>query len=264
MINPLFAADKLSLDAPPESLQQWYKPVNKRQVWLHTMFKLRREMQAVSEYSKLEDASSMKKWTGRLQKHYNKIAEMVPEWEQKIKPRLLSELMDFIDKGDFYRARKTLGMIQDTCDSCHDGFQPQVTAIYRSPGYDDISVGDIDGDSQSFRNNMQDLSLLVNRTLIALADDNKPVALQASHDLGLQLDNLAESCASCHKKEKYPRERILGKETKERLEALQQKIETDQVKDSQKLMGEIAVTVCARCHNTHRIISDLRNTLMPE
>jgi hypothetical protein len=36
------------------------------------------------------------------------------------------------------------------------------------------------------------------------------------------------------------------------------------VKDSQKLMGEIAVSVCARCHNTHRIVYDLRNALLPD
>ncbi|MCK5336958.1 MAG: hypothetical protein KAQ67_12390, partial [Gammaproteobacteria bacterium] len=42
-----YAEDSVKLDTPPASLEKWYKPANKRQVWLHTMFRLRREMQAI-------------------------------------------------------------------------------------------------------------------------------------------------------------------------------------------------------------------------
>ena len=158
-------------------LLQWYKPANKRQVWLHTMFRLRREMQAVSEYAEQNDQAGMKKWIKRLEKDYNKIADMVPEWEKDTKPRLLSELEMFADKGDTYRVGKTLKMIQRTCDDCHVDYQPLVTAIYRSPHYDDIQIKDINGVSQSFEDNMEELSKSVNRILIALDDGHKPVAL---------------------------------------------------------------------------------------
>ena len=50
------ATPQVVLDKPPESLKQWYKPDNKRQVWLHTMFRLRREMQAINEYADQKDA----------------------------------------------------------------------------------------------------------------------------------------------------------------------------------------------------------------
>jgi hypothetical protein len=260
----LVAADsQVSLDTPPTSLEQWYKPANKRQAWLHTMFRLRREMQAIGEYAKQDDRESMEKWIKRLDKDYNKIAEMVPEWEKEIKPRLLSELEMFAEKSDRYRLEETLDMIQRTCDDCHDNYQPLVTALYRSPTYDDIKVNSIDGKKQSFEDNMAALSESVNRVLIALDDGHKPTALQASQNLSEQLQNLGDSCNSCHKDDEYPRERILGKATQQRFETLQTNIKEGRVKDSQKLMGEIAVTVCARCHNTHRIVYDLRNALMP-
>jgi len=217
-IAPAFADTPASLATPPVALEKWYKPANKRQVWLHTMFRLRREMQAIREYAKQNDRPGMEKWITRLEKDYNKIADMVPEWEEEIKPRLLPELEMFAEKGDTSRVGKTLKMIQRTCDDCHDEYQPLVTAIYRSPYYDDIQVKDANGIPQSFEDNMEDLS---------------------------------------------PRERILGKATLHRLEALQTGISEGHVKDSQKLMGEIAVTVCARCHNTHRIVYDLRNALLP-
>jgi hypothetical protein len=257
------ADDSISLDAPPASLEKWYKPINKRQVWLHTMFRLRREMQAINEYAKQSDSNSMKKWIDRLDKDYNKIGDMVPEWEDEIKPRLLSELEDFSEKGDFKRIDKTLNMIRRTCNDCHKKYQPLVTAMYRSPHYDDIKIT-ANGTEQSFEDNMDDLSESVNRIIIALDDNHKATALKASQTLNDQLHNLGSSCSHCHKKDTYPRERILGSATQKNFKTLQKNINKGLVKDSKKLMGEIAVTVCARCHNTHRIIYDLRNALMPD
>ena len=89
-------------------------------------------------------------------------------------------------------------------------------------------------------------------------------AVHGSKTLRTQLNNLGDSCEVCHKEDAYPRERILGKATQENFEKLQVNISEGRVKDSQKLMGEIAVTVCARCHNTHRIVYDLRDALMVE
>jgi len=253
----------VSLDQPPESLKQWYKPDNKRQVWLHTMFRLRREMQAINEAAQNKNTLNMHKWLDRLDKDYNKIADMVPEWESEIKPRLLSELEIFIENKDFYRINKTIDMIQITCDDCHKSYQPLVTAIYRSPYYDDITIKDISGNTQSFEDNMHELSTSVNQILIALDDGHKNTALMARKKLVDQLSRLENSCSSCHKNDKYPVERILGTATQQNLKSLQSSISEGRVKDSKKLMGEFAVTVCARCHNTHRISSDLRNALLP-
>ena len=263
VFNPAFAENSVTLDTPPASLEKWYKPANKRQVFLHTMFRLRREMQAIKEHAKRNDKPAMKKWIARLEKDYNKIADMVPEWEKEIKPRLLSELEMFAKKGDVARVNKTIKMISRTCKDCHNNYQPLVTATYRSPSYDDIKVTSLNGKSHSFHDNMDELSSSVNRILIALDDGHKEMALQARQDLKKQLHNLGDSCTSCHKKDAYPRERILGKATLQKLDSLETTIGKWRVKESQELMGKLAVTVCARCHNTHRIVSDLRNTLIP-
>ena len=189
---------------------------------------------------------------------------MVPEWEKEIKPRLIDELEMFAKKGDYSRIGKTLKMIERTCEDCHTTYQPLVTAMYRSPSYDDIKVDDINGAEQSFGDNMEDLSASVNRILIALDDGYKSRALHVSKILSTQLNNLGDSCKDCHKEDVYPRERILGEATQKNFEKLQVNISEGRVKDSQKLMGEIAVTVCARCHNTHRIVYDLKGALLLE
>lgn len=262
-VAPVYAEAKVSLKQPPSSLEQWYKPANKRQVWLHTMFKLRREMQAIRENAANGDKAATQKWIKRLDKHYSKIADMVPEWENEIKPRLIPELEMFAEKGDTYRLNKTLKMIKRTCDDCHTVYQPLVTATYRSPYYDDIKLKDTEGNMIGFEDNMEQLSQSVNRILIALDDGHNSAALQSSKKLVERLHTLGSSCSGCHEDDAYPKERILGDVTKQRFEKLQKNISEGKVKDSQKLMGEIAVTVCARCHNTHRISSDLRNALLP-
>ena len=261
---PVHAEPTVTLKQPPASLAQWYKPENKRQVWLHTMFKLRREMQAITEYAEQNNPQAMQKWIQRLDRDYNKIADMVPEWEKLVKPRLLSELEMFTEKGDMYRARKTLKMIRRTCDDCHTYYQPLVTATYRAPYYDHIELKDSSGKTQSYHENMEALSAAVNRTLIALDDGHLAVALQSRDELVQHLQSLAGSCDACHKDDAYPRQRILGEATQQRLKKLRKNISQGRVVDSQKLIGEIAVTVCARCHNTHRIVYDLRNALLPE
>ncbi len=263
MLNPAHAENTIKFTLPPASLEKWYKPSNKRQVWLHTMFRLRREMQAINEYAKENNTTAMKKWITRLDKDYNSIAKMVPEWEKEIKPRLLSELKIFADKGDSLRVAKTLAMIKQTCDDCHKNYQPLVTAIYRTPDYDDIKLKNINGRPHSFKDNMKALSRSVNRILIALDDGKKSAALQAHKNLYLQLQELGTSCASCHKKDNYPEERILGKSLLKNMQRLEARIKKGRVKASQKLLGKIGVTVCARCHNIHRIVHDLRNTLVP-
>ena len=263
MFSSAYAEHEIKFDIPPASLEKWYKPGNKRQVWLHTMFRLRREMQAINEYAKENNKPAMKKWIKRLDKDYNKIADMVPEWEKEIKPRLLSELEMFAKKGDALRVAKTLKMIKRTCNDCHNSYQPVVTAIYRSPSYDDIKIKSLTGTPDSFKDNMDELSRSVNQILIALDDGHKSTALQARLNLKKQLHNLGDSCSNCHKKDIYPKERILGKATLKKLDSLEASIGKWRVKESKELMGKLAVTVCARCHNTHRIVSDLRNTLLP-
>ena len=46
------------------------------------MFRLRCEMQAMSEYAEQNDQAGMNKWIKRLEKDDIKISDMVSEWEK--------------------------------------------------------------------------------------------------------------------------------------------------------------------------------------
>lgn len=259
-----YTGNEIRLELPPDSLEQWYKPSNKRQVWLHNMFKLRREMQAIDEYSRAGNYQRIDKWLTRFTTHYNKIGEMVPEWKNRIKPRLLTELTGSLQQQDSIKIKSTLNSLRRTCNNCHKEYQPLVMSLYRTPDYDDIEITDDKGHKQSMEDNMTHLSRSLNQILIALDDNEIERALDARMRLISHLEQLGESCTSCHKDDPYPKERILGKTTHELLSTLKGHIEQTRIKDSKQLMGKIAVSVCSRCHNTHRTLYELRHSLSPE
>ena len=72
----------ITLKKPPAILAKWYKPANKRQVWLHTMFRLRREILAMNNYSAKGQQPELEKWSQKFIKDYQSIAEMVPQWQE--------------------------------------------------------------------------------------------------------------------------------------------------------------------------------------
>ena len=63
----------ITLKKPPDTLAKWYKPANKRQVWLHTMFRLRREILAMNDYSEKGQQAELEKWSQKFIKDYQSI-----------------------------------------------------------------------------------------------------------------------------------------------------------------------------------------------
>lgn len=259
MMNPVHADNQIIIKKPPDSLAQWYKPHNKRQVWLHTMFRLRREMLAIEEYAD-NNHDLMNKWINKLEVDYSKISKMVPEWSDMLDTGLITQMKHSAKTGQTATVKKYLRKIQKTCNNCHHEYQPLVTALYRSPDYNEITVTNNDGKTISFSKAMRELPESINRIQIALEDDQPETARNNSDLLRQQLTQLTTSCQQCHDKP-APAQRILGQQTIERLQQLSSLIKNNKVNQSKKMLGEIGVTVCARCHSIHRTLGDLRNQL---
>ena len=257
------ADDEKVLSLPPASLSQWYKPVNKRQVWLHNMFKLRRELQAVTEYADLRDKPRTKKWALRLVAHYRKIGEMVPEWEQGLETRWADHLEDAAGRGDFPGVMKAARKLKQSCNSCHREYRAVTAALLRTPNFGLTNVGSREtGEEQAYREVMQRLSILVNRIKIAVEDERKQAALGALASLRKRLDDLGESCAQCHD-QSQTRDRILGPDNAEVLVALGDRIRAADNKGAARKLGTAAVVICARCHGVHRTLYDLKKAIEP-
>jgi len=232
--------DRVTLiKSPPASLAQWYKPENERQVWLHNMFKLRREMQAVRMYSDNKDAKHLEKWVSLLSEHYPKIGEMVPEWKKKLDMEVLINLQESARSSRYQDVSHALDDLSEGCESCHKDYRTSTAVMYRAPDYSLIEIGP----STSFKAHMEELSKQVNQVKIASED-------------GMQINVLGETCANCHKKQDakvYP-----GDTINKTIASLGESLRTGTPRDQGRELGTLAVLACARCHGTHRLASDTR------
>ncbi len=254
--SSLQADEKITLEKPPESLAQWYKPKNKRNVWHHNMFKLRREIQAVSEYMQANDQPHTEKWALELVKHYRKIAKMVPEWKDELELEAADKIEAAAKKGEFSKLKKSLKKMQQSCKGCHSDYRAQVAAIYRAPDFAKVHV-QRKGDEISYLKFMKILMRDVNRIKIASSDGNKEKAQQALIAVRKGITILRSSCANCHKTSKA-KDYYLGTETDTLMDEL--KLAIEKGKSGRKL-GEFAVKACAYCHGSHRIVYDLKHEI---
>jgi len=250
--------DKASIvKTPPKELAQWYKPESKRHVWLHNMFKLRREMQAVAFYAEKRDLEHLRKWTLQLNQHYLKIGEMVPSWDKKLDKLTLSSLQDSVIASDYPGVIDAVNTLQENCDSCHNDYQAITALTYRAP---DFSKVDIQPDL-SFNSHMKSLTKQVNQIKIASEDANMELALASLTDLKQGMNELGQVCTDCHKKDRkpYPSEHM-----KQTLASLEQNLQTGTLKQQGRDLGTLAVLACARCHGTHRLAFGAKELLSKE
>jgi len=191
---------------PPESLAQWYKPENKRQVWLHNMFSLRREMQAVRFYSDSKDAKHLEKWAGRLSDDYLKIGEMVPEWKKMLDMEAIANLGKSAREGRYKDVSNALDDLGESCKSCHSDYRGLSAAMYRAPDFTSLKINP----STSLETHMKKLSSQVNQIKIASEDGMKDIALSSLSDLKSGINLLGEICVNCHGKgeKAYPGDTI--------------------------------------------------------
>ena len=245
-----FHKDRVILiKSPPASLAQWYKPENKRQVWLHNMFKLRREMQAVRFYSDNNDAKHLEKWVTLLSEHYLKIGEMVPEWKKKLDLEAITDLQESAGSHRYQDVSRALDDLGKGCESCHEDYRVVTTAMYRAPDFSLMETSP----STSFEAHMEELTRQVNQIKIASEDGMKDIALSSLSDLMNGINVLGETCSNCHKKDTrvYPDETISNTIT-----SLEESLRTGTLKDQGRELGTLAVLACARCHGTHRLAYD--------
>ncbi len=242
---------------PPEELAKWYKPENKRQVWLHNMFKLRREMQAVSFYAEKENGEHLTKWTEQLSEHYIKISDMVPNWQKKLDMQTIKALSNASTSKDYALVPLHLDKLKQNCDSCHNDYQAITALTYRSADFSTIKVNE----NTSYSDHMNTLTQQVNQIKISAQDGFTDQALSSLSQLELSMNELGKSCINCHKTDKrnYPNDLMA-----ETFISLETALVSGTAKEQGQQLGTLAVIACARCHGTHRIAYGAKKQLTKE
>lgn len=239
---------------PPESLAEWYKPLNKRHVWLHNMFKLRREMQAVRHYAALEQAEPLALWAGRLNDHYQEIRKMVPEWGGRLDQDSMRRLLNAQQENQYEQIDGLLGELQKSCDACHTQFRTVTAALYRAPDFSKMQLRD----SETLAETMKALNAQVNDIKIAIGANDQVWALNSLGDLKTGINEMGVLCESCHSflPKTYPDEVV---ETA--LGELHTALVSGDRKQQGEALGKVAVSACAQCHGTHRIAYDTQQLI---
>jgi len=248
--------DKVYLHkTPPESLAQWYKPENKRQEWLHNMFKLRREIQAIKLYSTSNEDELLDKWTAQLSKHYLRISEMVPEWNKNLNMEALTRLQVSVKDRDQESVSLALDDLNASCDSCHLDYRITVASMYRAPDFSSVKLSE----PVTYEKHMEALIRQLNQIKIASEDGKRDVALSALSKLKHGIKLQGETCVQCHKKDTkiYPDEKMI-----KTIANLEHSLAMETRKEQGKTLGTLAVQACARCHGTHRIAYDNRKAFV--
>jgi len=242
---------------PPKELAQWYKPENKRQVWLHNMFKLRREMQAVQFYAETKDSKHLGEWALALNEHYLKIGEMIPSWNKKLDVSILLTLQANVIEENYEGVITAVDKLQENCDSCHQDYQAITALTYRAPDFSSVEIEP----SLSFNSHMHTLTEQVNQIKIASKDGMQDLAISSLVDLKQGMQKLGEVCTDCHKKDSkaYPSEQM-----SKTLLSLENSLKTGSEKEQGRDLGTLAVLACARCHGTHRLAFGAKKLLLKE
>lgn len=249
----------ITLKLPPKALSQWYKPENKRQVWLHTMFRLRREMLAMRDYAELGQQKDLEKWSQKFIKDYQSIGEMIPQWQEHLYLEQINKLETAVKERAYTSIPVILKKIDKSCMHCHDDFQTIATLLYRSADFSQQKVQQKDK-TLDYDESMEQLSDSINRINIAIKDSYFEKAENLILPLEQQLKQLSDGCNDCHSKDNVIMERIIGA-SQQLLPELSEQLKLEDKKQSGRKLGEFAVKVCARCHAVHRLSSDLKQQL---
>jgi len=236
---------------PPASIAQWYKPEHKRQAWLHNMFKLRREMQAIKHYASTGDEKLLAHWSESLNEHYQKIREMVPEWGGRLDQGAIKSLLDRQQAGEYSQIPLALEAVQESCNACHLQFRVVTASLYRAPDFSGLQVDETD----TLKVTMQSLNARINTIKIAMQAGDQSRALTTLEGLRSGMDEMGALCESCHtfSPKTYPDDAMLNS-----LDTLQVQLTLGSLKQQGEALGELAVGACAQCHGTHRIAYDTR------
>jgi len=250
----LFAADKVLLKKPPESLKKYYPPASKKLEYLSNMHAMSTAFYGIRLNVNEGRWDKAKEWALRLKDTYLETSRMVPEWKDYFKPELAENLVKAVESKNPDRVVDASMKLGQTCSKCHQENQIAVRLVYHFPSFREIKVEDpvelTEYDTKKYMGKVSD-SMKALRIYLTQGDLEK--AREEGMNFVERTLQLRSMCSKCHT-DKQSEEIIMGKELEAHLSKLKELLSAGKPNREEifKTLGPIGAS-CSRCHNVHLV-----------
>ncbi len=250
----LFAADKIILKKPPESLKKYYPPQSQKFEFLSNMYSMSTSFYAVNLNINEGNWDKALEWAKKLKETYLKTSKMVPEWKDYFKPKLAEDFVKAVQSKNVDRVIEASKKLGQTCSRCHQDNQIAVKLVFHFPSFDEIKLEDpIEFMEVKTGDYMKKLSNSMKALRIYLEQGNTEMAQEAGTNFVERARGLRAMCSKCHT-QKISEEAILGKAFEDALAKIEDLI-TAEKPNKDEIFKNLALigNTCTKCHNVHLI-----------
>jgi hypothetical protein len=233
----------------PDSLQQYYK--GRRNQYALSMIELGRLMGASFEEAYAKNYDYSLKLFKLFEEQYDKVSQMVPEWDYYFPKGPLQETKKLIEqKSPPERIRKSTKNIEYICTNCHIYEMFKVQSTFHWKKFSKISIVNQEGEEVSFHNVMIQLSNKLAVIPTTIQRNDFEAAQLHFKDLSNNFTFLEMSCNRCHYQ---PREYFVDQRVKAhwyQIGGLIRHKKTDPAA-YKKLVDQVYEQSCIPCHRVH-------------
>jgi cytochrome c556 len=250
----LFAADRVVLKKPPESLKKYYPPQSQKFEFLSNMYSMSTSFYAVNLNINEGDWDRALEWAEKLRDTYLKTAEMVPEWKDYFKRDLAEAFVKAVRSKNVDRVIEASKKLGQTCSRCHQDHQIAVKLVFHFPSFEEIKLEDpVEFMEVKTGEYMRKLSNSLKALKVYLEQGQIEKAQEAGINFVERARGLKAMCSKCHT-EKISEEAILGEKYEEALAKLEEILSGDKpAKEEIYKHLTFLSSTCTKCHNVHLI-----------
>ncbi|MFC1716624.1 hypothetical protein ACFL6S_23350 [Candidatus Poribacteria bacterium] len=230
---------------PPASLDKYYPPEAEGPQYLFAMFAVEGPLMGFMTHLQGGDMAKAKEYFETFKAEYKRVAEMVPEWRVHYWPdEPVNNLEAALGSGNPAAVGPAVGALMQSCTRCHNETMSAVWARYQKPL---AELGEF----------MFDLVGPMGAVNTYTAEGEFGKARGAFGLFQERMDELAESCGSCHDTE---RAYYVSADVQALMKTVADALEAE-APNAEKILGtmqKIGAENCYKCHKVHIPISNIQ------
>lgn len=244
---------KTMIAPPPSVLDAMYPPVTEQPVYQLRMMEIEVPMSGILVDLLENDMENVKTNFENFKTQYEKVAKLVPEWENKFPLGPVEGLGIALQSGEQGKVMAAFGELGKVCADCHLETMVKVQQKYHWMDLGEVKATDpLTKEEVNFTTFKQYLSSSFSGISVDLQEGQIENALKQFEGFNARFQTLKDTCGDCHgtsERKYYVDESVqaminkLGRALKN-----PSSLNPEQV---QKLMMGIGIESCGKCHLVH-------------